>query len=99
MTAKVGAVLAAQNALPPSAAECAAPASDVIIQVDGGHIPIQEKGKRSFEALSAIVYRPEHLQAVDQHHRRIMEKTCVVSASDDQLQTIKTYLMAFSVKT
>jgi len=28
------------------------------------HIPIQEKDKRSFEALSAIVYRPEHLQEV-----------------------------------
>ena len=67
MTHKVGAVLAEQNALPPSAEECAAPATDVIIQADGGHIPIQEKDKRSFEALSAIVYRPEHLQEVDRH--------------------------------
>jgi hypothetical protein len=93
MTDKVGAVLAEQNALPPSAEECAAPASDVIIQVDGGHIPIQEKDKRSFEALAAIVYRPENLQAVDQHHRQIMEKTCVISALDDQLHTIKTSLI------
>ena len=57
------------------------------IQVDGGHIPIQEKDKRSFEALAAIVYRPEHLQAVDQHHRQIMENTCVISAMDDNLHT------------
>ena len=63
------------------------------LQVDGGHIPIQEKDKRSFEALSAIVYRPEHLQAVDHHHRQIMEKTCVISAMDDNLQTIKTYVV------
>jgi hypothetical protein len=93
MTDKVGAVLADQNALPPSAEECAAPASDVIIHVDGGHIPIQEKDKRSFEALSAIVYRPENLHAVDQHHRQIVEKTCVISALDDQLHTIKTSLI------
>jgi len=69
----------------------AVPAEPLIIQVDGGHIPIQEKDKRSFEALAAIVYRPEQLQAVDRHHCQIMEKTCVISAVDDQLQTIKAY--------
>src|SRR5262249_36898033 len=52
-----------------------------------------EKDKRSFEALSAIVYRPENLQAVDHHHRQIMEKTCVISAMEDNLQTIKTYVV------
>src|SRR2546426_5944247 len=55
-----------------------------------GHIPIQEKDKRSFAARAAIVYRPEKIQAVDRHHRQIMEKTCVISAMDDQLHTIKT---------
>jgi hypothetical protein len=93
MTDRVGAVLAKHNHLAPAAEVCAAPAQDLIIQVDGGHIPIQEKDKRSFEALSAIVYRPEHLQEVDRHHRQIMEKTCVVSALDDQLHTIKTYMV------
>jgi predicted ArsR family transcriptional regulator len=93
MTDKVGAVLSEHNQLAPAAEECAAPAQDMILQVDGGHIPIQEKDKRSFEALSAIVYRPEHLQDLDRHHRQIMEKTCVVSALDDQLQTIKTYVV------
>jgi hypothetical protein len=83
-------VLSEHNQLSPAAAECPAPAQELIIQVDGGHIPIQEKGQRSFEALAAIVYRPEALQAVDPHHRQIMEKTCVLSAVDDQLQTIKT---------
>src|SRR6266478_4653110 len=93
MTDKVGAVLSEHNRLAPAAAECPAPAKDLIIQVDGGHIPIQEKDKRSFEALSAMVYRPEHLQAVDHHHRQIMEKTGVISAMDDNLQTIKTYVV------
>jgi hypothetical protein len=43
--------------------------------------------------LSAIVYRPEHLQAVDHHHRQIVEKTCVISALDDNLHTMKAYLV------
>jgi hypothetical protein len=93
ITDKVGAVLSEHNGLSPSPEECAAPAQDLIIQVDGGHIPTQEKDKRSFEALAAIVYRPEAIQAVDQHHRQIMEKTCVISAMDDQLHTIKTSMI------
>ena len=84
LTDKVGAVLSEHHGLSPSPAECAAPAQDLIIQVDGGHIPTQEKDKRSFEALAAMVYRPEALQAVAHHHRQIMEKTCVISARDDQ---------------
>jgi hypothetical protein len=93
ITDKVGAVLSEHNGLSPLPEECAAPAQDLIIQVDGGHIPTQEKDKRSFEALAAIVYRPEAIQAVDQHHRQIMEKTCVISARDDQLHTIKTSMV------
>jgi hypothetical protein len=93
MTNKVGAHLAEENRRFPSAEECAAPAQDMIIQIDGGHIPIQEQGKRSFEAFAAIVYRPESLHEVDQYHRKLVEKTCVVSALDDDLQTMKTYLL------
>jgi hypothetical protein len=63
------------------------------LQADGGHIPIQE-----FEALSAMVYRPENLQEVDRHHRQIMEKTCVVSTLDDQLPTIKMSLINAALK-
>ena len=32
---------------------------EVIINVDGGHINTIEEGKRSFEAMTAVVYRPE----------------------------------------
>src|SRR6267378_1442105 len=52
MTDQVGRLLAEQNGIPPAAQECAPPARDLIIQVDGGHIPIQEKDQRSFEALA-----------------------------------------------
>jgi len=33
-------------------------------------IPIQEKDKRSFEALSAVAYRPDSIQEIDKHHRQ-----------------------------
>jgi hypothetical protein len=98
ITDKVGAVLSEHHRLSPAPAECAAPVQDLILQVDGGHIPTQEKGQRSFEALAAIVYRPENIQAVDRHHRQIMEKTCVISARDDQLQTIKTAVITAAKK-
>lgn len=93
MTDQGGAVLSEHNQLAPAAAACPAPAQDLIVQVEGGHIPIQDKDKRSFEALSAIAYRPAHLQTVDHHHRKIMEKTCVVSAMDENLHTMKAYLL------
>ena len=98
MTDHVGRVLAEQNGLPPAAQECAPPARDLIMQVDGGHIPIQEKDQRSFKALAAIVYRPENIRTIDQHHREISEKTCVMSAKDDQLQSITTYLLHAALK-
>ena len=63
------------------------------MQVDGGHIPVKEKGKRSFEALSAIAYQPDNLQQVDKHHRQITHKSCVVSAMDDEMDTIKRFVL------
>ena len=65
----------------------------LIIQIDGGHIPIKEKDKRSFEALSAIAYRPENICSVDKHHRQITNKNCALSAQDDELATMKTYTL------
>jgi len=80
-----------ENLLPPAANE-RTPTKTLIVQVDGGHIPIQEKDKRSFEAPS-VAYRPDSIQEIDKHHRQIVNKTCVISAVDDELQTIKTYLL------
>ncbi len=98
ITNKVGEVISEQNCEPPSPAECTPPAVNLIVQVDGGHIPIQDKNKRSFEALAAIVYRPENLQVVDLHHRRLVNKTCVISAKEDKLQTIQTYVLNAALK-
>jgi hypothetical protein len=93
LTNQVGAVLAIENLKPIAPEECAPEAKEVIVQVDGGHLPIQEKNKRSFEAISAVVYRPESIREIDKHHRKIEDKSCVMSALDDELATIKTYLL------
>ena len=44
------------------------------------------------------MYRPEAIRIVDKHHREISEKTCVVSAQDDNLQSIKTFLIHGALK-
>src|SRR5262245_54793165 len=89
MTEKEGAVLAEHHRLSPSPEECAAPAQNAILHVDGGPIPIHEQDKRRCAAVAAMVYRPAHLHAVNHHRRQIMEQTCVVSAMDDHLHTIQ----------
>jgi len=63
----------------------------VIVQVDGGHIPLKQQDKRSFEALSGVVYR--RASRIDQHHREINSKSLALSAEDDHLATMKTYLL------
>ncbi len=93
ITNEVGAALAQENLKPSTVVEDAFSAPEVILQVDGGHIPIKDKDKRSFEALSAVTYRPENIQRVDRHHREIERKSCALSAKDDDLVTIKTYTL------
>ena len=93
ITNQVGTLVDQDNHQLPTTQECAPPAAALIAQVDGGHIPIKDKDKRSFEALSGILYRPENIQQVDKHHRQIIDKTCVVSAMDDDLATIKRFVL------
>jgi hypothetical protein len=44
------------------------------------------------------VYRPENIRTVDKHHRKIIEKTCVMSAKDDHLQSLTTSLLHAAIK-
>lgn len=98
LTSIVGEALAEDNLKPPAKQDCATPAGELIVQIDGGHIPTKDKAKRSFEALSAVVYRPESLCIIDQHHREIAQKSCALSATDDNLATMKTYLLNATLK-
>jgi hypothetical protein len=98
VTNEVGQRLSQENQNPPSQEELPDPAEELIVQVDGGHIPIKEQGKRSFEALSGVVYRPNSIEQLDKHHRRITDKSCAISAMSDGLETIKTYLHHAALK-
>jgi len=98
MTNELGAHIAQENYKVPPAAALPVLAQELIVQVDGGHIPIKDKDKRSFEALAAIVYRPGSLEVIDEHPRRITDKSCAISAKDDELSTIKTYLHYAALK-
>ena len=98
MTNQLGAQLAKENQIPPTQEELPAPARELIVQVDGGHIPTKDKDKRSFEALSGVIYREDCIELVDKHHRRITDKSCVISALDDDLKSIKTYLYNAALK-
>jgi len=98
LTSTVGEILAAEQLKPPEKKNCAAPTAELIVQVDGGHIPTKDKDKRSFEALSAVVYPPESIREIDPHHRQIERKSCALSAQDDNLATMKTYLLHAALK-
>ncbi len=98
MTNELGAYIAQENYKAPLAEALPVVAQELIVQVDGGHIPTKDKDKRSFEALAAIVYRPGSMEVLDEHHRRITDKSCAISAKDDELSTIKTYLQHAALK-
>ena len=98
ITDQVGATIAQENLKPISTVKGSASAKELIIQIDGGHIPNKEKDKRSFETLSGIVYRPSCIQEVDRPHCKITDKSCAISAMDDDLQSIKTYLYHAALK-
>lgn len=59
-------------------------ASELVINVDGGHIKSIEDGKRSFEAMTSVVYRPEALVANSTNtHNTLSSKHCAASAKAD----------------
>ena len=71
-------------------------AEELVINVDGGHINTTEAGKRSFEAMTAVVYRPEALVSNDKGTRNTLaSKHCAASALDDgQKQMINNTIVA-----
>jgi len=61
-----------------------APAQEIIINVDGGHINTTEVGKRSFEAMAAVVYKPESLKPNESGTKnRLISKHCATSTCND----------------
>ena len=63
-------------------------ASELIVQIDGGHIKDKDADTRSFEALTAKIYTPS--AAITKGKRTIIkDKACVASAKNDHLKSIK----------
>jgi Uncharacterised protein family (UPF0236) len=75
------------------------PASELIINVDGGHINTMEDGKRSFEAMTAVVYKPEALVSNNEGTRNILShKHCAASALNDGQQSMTNNTIVAALK-
>ena len=65
------------------------PASELILNVDGGHLKTRDKDKQSMEAMISVVYKPESIQSNDNGTRNsITSKHCAASIKDDDQQQI-----------
>lgn len=65
-------------------------AKSLIVQTDGGHVKDKVVGKRSFEAMASIVYRPESIEYSEEDDRgKIISKHCAASAKSDNQKHIK----------
>ena len=58
-------------------------ADKLVIQVDGGHLKDKDPTKRSFEAMTAVIYKPENVIKLSEDKRKILNKQCIASALAD----------------
>lgn len=73
-------------------------AKELILNVDGGHVKTIED-KRSIEALTSIIYRPENLKSNKDGTRNYIEKkSCAASVKDDGQQEIITNTIISALK-
>ena len=71
-------------------------AEKLIVQVDGAHIPDNDPKKRSFEALLAVVYRPESLTQKKDGTHQIVQKHYAASAKADDQKVIKKSILSIT---
>ena len=63
-------------------------AKEIIAQIDGGHIKDKDPNQRSFEAMTAIMYRPENI--IKKGNKNIIvSKNCIASALLDEQEYMK----------
>lgn len=64
--------------------------AELVIQVDGGHLSSKDESSRTFEALTTVVYQPQHVILNELETRgEITQKHCAASALDDEQVKIK----------
>jgi len=90
---KIGEELELRQKQPMKNIDSIAPAKELIVQVDGGHVHDKDPEKRSFEAMCAKVYRPESVIEVTEKRSEIVSKNCAASAKDDNQKTMQTNLL------
>ena len=61
----------------------------LIVAVDGGHVKTTEEGKRSIEAMTSVVYKPESIETTKSDTRNhLTSKNCAASVKDDNQEEI-----------
>ena len=74
-------------------------AKELILNVDGGHVKTTEKEKRSIEAMTSVIYRPEALLSNPKGTRNYLDsKNCAASVKDDDQQQIITNTIVAALK-
>ncbi len=64
-------------------------AENLVVAVDGGHIKTTEEGKRSIEAMTSVVYKPESIETNESDTRNYLtSKNCAASVKDDNQEEI-----------
>lgn len=64
-------------------------AAKLVIQVDGGHLKDKDPTKRSFEAMTAVIYKPENVIQITKDKKKVINKHCVASALADNQEYMK----------
>jgi ssDNA-binding Zn-finger/Zn-ribbon topoisomerase 1 len=64
-------------------------AANLIVHIDGAHISTQEQGKRSFEAMTSTIFRPEDVKPINDQDNIIEHKIVIASAREDQQESMK----------
>jgi hypothetical protein len=70
-------------------------AKELMVQIDGGYLKDKDPDKRSFEAMTAVIYRPENVIKNKKQNSKIISKHCAASAlADDQEYMKRAVLVA-----
>lgn len=93
---QVGAAIEEYNKLAPT--KSITPSQALIVHVDGAHVSTTEKDKRSFEAMTATIFRPEDVKATDNNKSVIIQKTCIASAKSDDQASMKEMLLNGAIR-
>lgn len=73
-------------------------AQELIVQIDGGYLKDKSLAKRSFEAMAAVVYRPENIIKTKSQKNKIISKHCAASALSDNQEYMKKSLLVAAKK-